>query len=44
MACTDLERRNKVGSLEEGQLADLVNDGGNLGVGGSGGLGGLPSP
>jgi hypothetical protein len=37
MCCllTDLERRDEVGSLEKSQLTNLVDNGGDLGVGGS---------
>lgn len=45
---TDLEGRDEIGSLKKSQLADLVDNSGNLGVGGScccgGSIGGLPSP
>lgn len=45
---THLQARHEIGSLEQGQCADLVDNLGDLGVGrGSrsrGGLGGLPSP
>ena len=39
---TNLEARNEVGGLKQGQLADLIHDTSDFGVGG--GLGGiLPS-
>jgi hypothetical protein len=39
-----LECRDQVGRLEQRQLADLVDNGGNLGVGGRGGIARLPPP